>query len=45
MINPSNEYAVHAYELGFQHAKAKIETPIKRQCDRLYWLGYQIANQ
>ena len=45
MINPSNEYSVWAYELGFQHAKAKIERPIKGQCDHFYWLGYQAANQ
>lgn len=42
MINSSNEYAMYAFEMGFNHAKAGI--PPSATCDPAYRLGYQAAN-
>jgi len=38
MINPTNEYAVYAYEMGYAHAAQGIAP--SATCDRYYAHGY-----
>lgn len=46
MIRLSDDYALWAYELGFeQGSDPRVDAPCRSQCCGYYWLGFHAARR